>query len=213
MARVFIETPDVRTFRLVPVDGSRLPFEHLPGQYLNVSLPVDGKKVGRSYTIASPPTRAGYCEITVKREGPGSSSRYLHDNVREGSLLDVSAPSGRFTFTGVEAEGIVLIAGGVGITPLMAKIRYLTDLGWPGAIDLIFCARTEQDIIFREELEYLRLTVPQPPAHRDPEPRGLAGLDGRAGPDLAELLRRVVPSIEARRVHLCGPDEMMERSR
>ena len=62
------------------------------------------------------------------------SSRHLHDAVRVGDLLDVLAPAGRFTFTGAEADSIVLIAGGVGITPLMAKIRYLTDLGWPGNI-------------------------------------------------------------------------------
>ena len=128
VARVFDETPEVRTFRLVPTAGTRLPFDFLPGQYLNLSLMVDGKKVNRSYTIASSPTRVGYCEMTVKREERGVASRHLHDAVREGSLLDVSAPAGRFTFTGTEAESIVLIAGGVGITPLMAKIRYLTDL-------------------------------------------------------------------------------------
>ena len=132
---------------------------------------VDGKKVNRSYTIASSPTRVGYCELTVKREERGVSSRHLHDAVREGSLLDVSAPAGRFTFTGAEAESIVMIAGGVGITPLMAKIRYLTDLGWPGEIHLVFAVKTEDDIIFRDELDYLRRRFPEPARHRDPHPR------------------------------------------
>lgn len=204
------ETPDVRTFRLVAFDGSDFPFEHRPGQYLNVLLPVEGARVGRSYTIASPPTRGGSCEITVKREEHGIGSRYLHDEVREGAVLDVSAPAGRFTFTGAEADSLVLIAGGVGITPLMAKIRYLTDIGWPGAIDLIYSVRTERDIIFREELESLRQRFPNLSItitlSRDDSP-AWTGERGRISP---ELIRRAVPSIATRLVHLCGPDEMME---
>src|SRR5262249_15724617 len=148
-------TPDVRTFRLASTDGSRLPFDFLPGQFLNLSFVIDGKKVNRSYTIASPPPRVASCELTVKREPRGTSSRHLHENVREGTLIDVFAPAGRFTFTGVEAGSVVMIAGGVGITPLMAKIRYLTDIGWTGDIYLVFSVRTGRDIIFREELDYL----------------------------------------------------------
>jgi glycine betaine catabolism B len=210
VARVFDETPGVRTFRLVPPAATRLPFDFLPGQYLNLSLMVDGNKVNRSYTIASPPTRVGYCELTVKREERGVASRHLHDAVHEGSLIDVSAPAGRFTFTGTEAESIVMIGGGVGITPLMAKIRYLTDLGWPGEIHLVFAVKTESDIIFRDELEYLRRRFPNlrvtVTLTRD-DGTSWPGERGRISP---ELLNRVVPRISARRVHICGPGEMME---
>ncbi len=209
VARIFHETPDVRTFRLVPPASNRLPFDFLPGQYLNLSLMVDGKKVRRSYTIASSPTRVGYCELTVKREEHGVSSRHLHDAVREGSLLDVSAPAGRFTFTGTEAESIVMIAGGVGITPLMAKIRYLTDLGWPGEIHLVFAVKTDRDIIFRDELGYLQRRFPNlrvtVTTTRD-DGTNWTGERGRISP---ELLNRVVPRLSAQRVHICGPVEMM----
>src|SRR3569623_3320307 len=53
VAAIFDETPDVRTFRLMRPDGQPLPFEHAPGQYLNVALMVDGKRVNRSYSHAS----------------------------------------------------------------------------------------------------------------------------------------------------------------
>ena len=209
VARIFDETPDVRTFRLVSPDSDRLPFDFLPGQYLNLSLMVDGKKVNRSYTIASPPSRVGYCELTVKREDRGMSSRHLHDAVREGSLLDVSAPAGRFTFTGAEAESIVLIAGGVGITPLMSKIRHLTDCGWPGQIHLVFAVKTERDVIFRDELDYLRRRFPNlrvtVTTTRD-DGTNWTGERGRISP---ELLSRVVPRLSAQRVHICGPVDMM----
>lgn len=208
VARVFQETPEVRTFRLASAVDARLPFDFLPGQYLNLSLVVDGKKVNRSYTIASPPTRVGHCELTVKREERGTSSRHLHDSVREGSLLDVSAPAGRFTFTGAEAESIVMIAGGVGITPLMAKIRYLTDLGWPGDIYLVFSVKTERDIIFRDELAYLQGRFPNLHVTVTLTRADGEGWPGDRGRISADLLTRAVPRIATRRVHICGPTEM-----
>ena len=210
VARIFDETPGVRTFRLVSLAGTWLPFDFLPGQYLNLALMVDGKKVNRSYTIASPPTRVGYCELTVKREDHGVSSRHLHDAVREGSLLDVSAPGGRFTFTGAEAQSIVMIGGGVGITPLMAKIRYLTDLGWPGEIHLVFAVKTEADIIFRGELDYLRRRFPNLHLTVTMTRDDGTSWTGERGRISCELLNRVVPRISEQLVHICGPGEMTD---
>jgi ferredoxin-NADP reductase/DMSO/TMAO reductase YedYZ heme-binding membrane subunit len=213
VVKVFDETPGVRTFRLAATDGPRLPFDFLPGQFLNVSFVIDGKKVNRSYTIASPPTRVGSCELSVKREPLGASSRHLHDTVREGTLIDIFAPAGRFTFTGAEADSVVLIAGGVGITPLMAKIRYLTDIGWTGDIYLVFSVKTERDIIFRDELEYLRSRFPN--LHVTITLSRAEESNGRweRGRISSELLNRVVPRIATRRVHICGPAEMTELTR
>ena len=104
VARVFDETPDVRTFRLVPENGGELPFAHEAGQYLNLALTIDGKRIKRSYTIASSPTRSHYCEVTVKRSASGHASHHLHDQVRAGSRLAVSAPAGRFVFSGAGRE-------------------------------------------------------------------------------------------------------------
>ena len=210
VAKVFVETPDVRTFRLVMPSDERLPFVHLPGQYLNLTVEIDGRKVRRSYTIASSPSRDRYCELTVKREEKGLVSRYLHESLREGSMLAVSAPAGKFTFTGIEAERIVLIAGGVGITPLMAVIRHLTDLGWPGAMHLIYSVKTERDLIFRSELDELqkrfanlKVTVTLTREH----PTAWGGERGRIS---SSLLARVEPELARSLIHLCGPTEMTE---
>ena len=216
VARVFAETAGVKTFRLVPMEDGPLPFDYLPGQFLNVILPADGgrrEKTKRSYTIASSPTQAAYCEITVKREPEGVVSRYLHDSVAEGSEIRISAPYGRFTFTGEEAKSIVLIGGCVGVTPLMSVIRYLTDRAWPGEIVLFFCFRTPADFIFREELERLarrhaNLRVVATASQPDGTSWG-----GRSGRLSAELVREVVPDIATRLVHLCGPKAMMESTR
>ena len=211
--KIFDETPEVRTFRLASAQGPRLPFDFLPGQFLNLSFVIDGKKVNRSYTIASPPTRVGSCELTVKREERGTSSRHLHDVVREGTLIDISAPAGRFTFTGAEADSLVMIAAGVGITPLMSKIRYLTDIGWTGDIYLVFSVKTERDIIFRDEIALLRSRFPN--LHVTVTLTREAGTIGtwERGRISPELLKRAVPQIAARRVHICAPTEMTELTR
>jgi ferredoxin-NADP reductase len=213
VVNVFQETPDVRTFRLVSTTGPHLPFDFLPGQFLNLSFMIDGKKVNRSYTIASSPTRIGSCELTVKREAMGTASRHLHDSVDAGTLINVYAPAGRFTFTGAEADCLVMVAGGVGITPLMAKIRYLTDIGWTGHIYLVFSVKTERDIIFREELDYLQSRFPN--LHVTVTLTRAEGSSGgwERGRISPELLNRVVPEISTRRVHICGPTEMTELTR
>ncbi|MBP8273572.1 MAG: ferric reductase-like transmembrane domain-containing protein, partial [Acidobacteria bacterium] len=116
IARVFDETPDVKTFRLASPDGGPLPFTHVAGQYLNLALMIGGKRVNRSYTIASPPTRHAYCEISVKRAVNGYASVHLHETWRAGQRVNVSAPGGQFVFRGDEARRVLLIAGGIGIT-------------------------------------------------------------------------------------------------
>jgi glycine betaine catabolism B len=210
LAKVFVETPEVRTFRLVAPSGTTLPFQHLPGQFLTLRLNLDGRDVRRSYTIASSPTRTAYCELTIKREEQGYVSRHLHDVVREGETFHVSAPAGRFTFTGAEAEQIVMIAGGVGVTPLMATIRYLTDIAWPGKIHLVYSVKTERDIIFCSELEELQrrfnnLNVDVTVTREAP-----VEWTGKRGRLSAAMLLSIVPDIAQARVHLCGPTEMVE---
>jgi len=231
VAEVRKETPDVRTFRLVPVGpgGQELPFEHLPGQYLNLALAIDGRRVNRSYTIASPPTRRDACEITVKRTAAGWGSVHLHDRIEVGSTVMVSAPAGRFVFTGAEADRVILIGGGVGVTPLMSIIRALTDRGWPGQIHLVLASKTKADVIFAAELADLARRFPNlhvchtltrwpssPPEAGQAAGGAAAAVDdwqGERGRITRALLERVVPGLARGPVYLCGPDEMMTATR
>jgi len=207
---IYSETPNVKTFRLQALDGGVIPFSFLPGQFLTYSVELDGKIVRRSYTIASSAAQTAYVETTIKREDGGILSDYMHGKVREGDLLEVAAPSGAFTFTGREADSVVLIGGGVGITPLMAAIRYLSDIAWPGQIYLVYSAQTTEQFIFRDELEYLQrrknnLHVAATMARAS----GMSWM-GSEGQITADFLKRAVPDLAKRRVHLCGPPGMME---
>jgi ferredoxin-NADP reductase len=214
VAAIHRETPHVKTFRLVAPEGNAIPFTFVPGQFLTFSAKVDAKTIRRSYSIASPPTRTSYVEITVKREDEGEFSRYLHDRISVGDTLQASGPSGVFTFDGGNADSIVLIAGGVGITPMMCIIRYLTDATWPGEIFLVCAVRNTEEFIFREELEYLqrrwpKLHVAAAVAARS-EGTAWMGLEGQLSKD---AIIHAVPGIEKRRIHLCGPPPMMDAIR
>ena len=211
LARIFDETHDVKTFRFVNPSGGKLPFEHVSGQYLNLKLNIDGKRVNRSYTIASSPTRQHYCEISVKRAQ--LASKWIHENWREGMRIQIGAPSGKFYFAGHESERVVLIAGGVGITPMMSITRSLTDRGWKGDIYLVFSVRKKVDVIFAEELRYLKARNPN--LHvlitltNDPDVEH----DGARGQINAELLKGFIPDFKHGPVMLCGPDPMMTAMR
>ncbi|HID75649.1 MAG TPA: 2Fe-2S iron-sulfur cluster binding domain-containing protein [Planctomycetaceae bacterium] len=210
VARIFQETPDVKTFRLVACHGGPLPFSYLPDQFLTLTLPVGQKPIRRSYTISSSPTQGYYCEITVKREEHGLGSRYLHDVVNEGDMLQAQAPSGKFVFTGSEADSVVLIAGGVGITPMMSITRALTDMGWDGEIRLIVACRHPEHFIFREELEGLDRRHPNLHLHVAMS-RAQSEVPGyHRGRLSKELLARWVSDIASKRIHLCGAPPMME---
>jgi len=190
--------------------GGVLPFTYLPGQFLTVTVTPNGKPVKRSYTIASSPTQRDHAEITVKHEEGGVVSDFLHAGVQEGHLLEFAGPSGSLIFTGRECRCILLVGGGVGITPLMSVLRYLTDRAWLGDIFLIYGCKTHHDIIFREELEYLQ--------HRHPNLRVVVTVSRPEGTDwkgptgriTKELISQSVPDLASRYVHICGPVPMME---
>jgi len=201
VARIFQETHDTRTFRFRMPDGSPLPFMHVAGQYINLKLTIDGRRVNRSYTISSAPTRPDYVEVTIKRVPNGYASHFMHDVVKEGDRIAVSAPAGKFVFAGHEAERIVLLAGGVGITPAMAVVRSLTDRSWSGDIYLLFSVREKKDVIFERELAHLQ--------ERFPNLHVEIVVSSERGHVTREIIERHVPGLAGGPIMMCGPGPMM----
>ena len=204
------ETPAVRTFRLrrSPGDGP-LPFTFVPGQFLNVAFWIGGARMNRSYSISSSPNEHGYVELTVKREERGAVSRHIYDLLKVGDEIEAGGPVGKFTFNGTEADSVVLIGAGVGITPMMSIARYLSDRSWPGDIFIIYGCRAPADLIFREAIAALKL--------RNPKLHVVITMS-KPGPDwkgprgriTKEFLIQAVPDLASRRVQLCGPPTMMD---
>lgn len=212
--QIIIETPSVKTIRLGPAVGeAKLPFTFLPGQFLNVSFSVGGARMNRSYSISSSPTEREYIDLTIKREARGAVSRHIDDLLRVDDVIEAGGPVGRFTFNGTEANSIVLISGGVGITPMMSISRYLTQQLWPNEIFFIYACRSPADFIFAADLAELERQNPKlhvTVVMEHPEGTTWQGPTGRLS---RELLAQTVPDITARRIHICGPPVMMDAVR
>ncbi len=203
-------THDVKTFRFVPPEGGDVPFTYQPGQYLTLEFIEQGIPIRRPYTIASPPSRRSHVEITVKREAHGLASRWLHNEARPGARMRVEGPSGEFVFSGTEWPTIVLIGGGVGITPMMSVLRYLVDTGWPGNIYLLLSFRSPRDFIFRDEITELRRVNLKLRVAVVMSAPGTEEWDGPIGHIDGRFIAANVPEVALQRVHVCGPTPMMQ---
>ena len=211
---IITETPNVKTFRLLPSSSDRfLPFTFVPGQFLNLAFWIGGARMNRSYSISSSPTHREYVDLTVRREPRGAVSRHIVDLLKVGDQIEAGGPIGRFTFTGTEWNSVVLISAGVGVTPMMSITRYLTEQSWDGDIFFIFLCHSLADYMFANEIAALERANPK--LHvavtvSKPEGTDWKGLRGRI---TKELLSQTVPDIASRRIHLCGPPAMMESTK
>ncbi|WP_070107467.1 2Fe-2S iron-sulfur cluster-binding protein [Burkholderia plantarii] len=127
VARVVDESATIRSFHLEPLDGAgRVP--HAAGQHLPVRVtpPGQDRPLLRTYTLSSAPSDDVY-RISVKRDGLVSS--HLHDTLRAGSVIEARAPAGQFTIDAAQRRPAVLLAVGVGVTPMLAMLRHVVYEG------------------------------------------------------------------------------------
>jgi len=211
---IITETPNVKTFRLLPASGERyLPFTFVPGQFLNLAFWIGGARMNRSYSISSSPNQREHVDLTVRREPRGAVSRHIVDLLKVGDTIEAGGPVGKFTFDGTEADSIVLISGGVGITPMVSISRYLTEQSWPGDIFFIYACRTPADYILADAIAALERENPK--LHVIITMTRAEGTDwqGPRGHLTTELLAQSVPELTSRRIHLCGPIPMMDATK
>jgi|SRR5438128_8272703 len=139
VARKVPESAEITSFHLEPADGGQV-LDFKPGQYIGLRLVVDGKEIRRNYSLSAAPNGRGY-RISVKREPGGVASSFLHDRVPEGATLELFPPAGEFTLVD-SGRPLVLISGGVGITPTLAMAEAAINTGRP--ITFIHYARSAQ---------------------------------------------------------------------
>ncbi|GAA2659796.1 MULTISPECIES: 2Fe-2S iron-sulfur cluster-binding protein [Actinosynnema] len=191
-------TPDTKLIRLEPLGGGELPFAFAAGQYLTLELPVAVDPISRSYSICSDPASRDFVEIAVKREPRGLGSVHLNDEVVVGQALRATGPLGDFTCDVTEDPGpLLLVAGGIGITPLLSVLRAAATAGHTGRITLLAAHRGQ--LPFAAELPALRDRLPGLEVVLFPSGGGKR-ID-------ADALRPHAAGVG--RVHLCGPAPMM----
>jgi len=150
------ESNEITSFYLEPIDRQPI-LDFQPGQYISLRLDVNGQEVRRSYSLSAAPNGLSY-RISVKREPGGLVSNHLHDQVHEGSIVELFPPSGAFTLSKGERP-LILISGGVGITPTLAMLEAALETERP--IRFIHCARSHDVHAFRRPIDALAEKHPQ----------------------------------------------------
>ena len=221
--RIVPEAQDICSFYFVPHDGKALPsFD--PGQYLTFRLDVPGqdKQVIRCYSLSDTPLERDHYRVSIKRldpppkapdAPPGVSSNHFHLNLNEGDILDCKAPGGNFYLDMAEHGPIVLIGGGIGITPMLSMLSSVAMSGSKRETWLFYGVRDKREVV---QGEYMRALAEE---HENIHVR-LCFSDPREGEDIAgedfdhaervsvELMHRVLPSTNYD-YYICGPGPMM----
>ncbi len=149
IARKVAESAEITSFYLEPEDGASV-VAHQPGQYIGLRLWVNGEEIRRNYSLSAASNGRDY-RISVKREPDGVASNALH-SMAEGERLELFAPAGDFTLQPGD-KPLVLISGGVGITPTLAMLEVAIATERP--IHFIHCARNSDVHAFRAAIDDL----------------------------------------------------------
>ncbi len=215
------EAKDCVTIDLIPEDGRRLPF-HLPGQHITVRLPVPGQSlpVVRCYSLSDSPSAERF-RITVRALGPprenpngpsGVASTYLNQHMSIGDRIDAKAPAGAFYLDLNDRRPVVLLAGGVGITPIMSMINTMVLHKIKREVLLLYGVQNSEHHAFKNQLARISANCPQiniVTCYSEPLPTDKEGADFNvSGRVSIDLIRKLVPSNQVP-FYMCGPTSFM----
>lgn len=197
----FEETSEVKTFRFLP----QKKFAFKPGQFINFYFKdEEGKLIWRAFSISSSPNRR-YVEITVKMGGHVGD---LLGKLPDGDIVEVRGPfGGMLDF--LASKDVVLIAGGIGVSPFMSNIRYATEENLGIKIMLFYSCKTKGKVAFAKELSKLAkknsnlrviCTLTEP---------GAKYWKGEIGRINAEMISKYIKAHKDKMYFLCGPPEMV----
>jgi len=204
ISRIHWETPSVKSF-LLDLGGREFSFH--PGQWVDFYLDPEGERGVAGYTITSSPTTRGAIELTVRAGGENPVTSFLHEQAEVGETVYVDGGQGDFYYSEEMGGPLVLLAGGIGITPLVSILRYAHDGGVDTSATLVYSVKTPSEIVFRRELEEINatsenircvFTVTQP---------GQEPWDGPTGRIAANLLREIPVDLDSL-FYICGPPPM-----
>ncbi|OQR87865.1 Nitric oxide dioxygenase (Pi-NOD1) [Thraustotheca clavata] len=158
VSKIVEESPEIKSFHLKPADDKPL-VAFKPGQYVGVRLETTHFTTQRNYSLSMAPDANEY-RISVKREGPAASgcpvgqvSNYLHGEVKEGDTLKVSVPCGDFQLKVDDTKPVVLISGGIGITPMASMAHHLLSKNVPNRIIMVNAVRNKNVEALKEEFK------------------------------------------------------------
>lgn len=201
VVRIVDETADSKTFVLQPNALWQRRHGARAGQFVQLRLEINGRRVERIYSLSSRPG-ARLIAITVKRQTGGLVSPHLHDHVQVGDVLTISQADGEFVLPALLPAKLLLLSAGSGITPVMAMLRDLQARHYQGDVVFLHVCRNPAELIFAKAL--------QAAADSFPELSLLVHFDDSAGRFTPEALQLAVPDVGERATWMCGPSGFMD---
>lgn len=212
------ESDVITSFYLKPEDGGKVS-SFIPGQYVTVQINIEGETYthNRQYSLSDAPGKE-YYRISVKKEKgvdtpDGKVSNYLHEHVKEGDMLPVSAPAGDFVLNMDSTLPVVLISGGVGITPMMSMLNTLIEQDSKRNVCFVHAAINSNTHAMKEHVEAVdneyeqvkAYTCYSAPTEKDLEMKNF----DKEGFVEREWLQTIIPTTEAE-FYFCGPIPFMK---
>lgn len=221
--RKVMEGGDICSFYLKPHDGKgQPPFE--PGQYLTFQLKIPGeeKAIIRCYSLSDSPLQRDYYRVSIKRVPPprdkpeippGRSSNFFHDKLNEGDIVDVKAPSGKFFMDQTKHTPVVLIGGGIGLTPVLSMLNTIVLSGSKREVHFFYGVRNGMEHVMKEHLARIdreNENVTMHICYSNPTDEEQQGRDyDHAERVSVDLFKKALPSNNYD-FYICGPPPMME---
>jgi len=187
-----------------------------PGQHVNVSAEVHGRRVTRSYSPTRVSRSGRRLSITVKQVDGGKLSHHLCHNAQVGDALEIGPAFGDMGLpSNLASPGhpLLFLAAGSGITPLISLTRALDQAGFPQALTLVYWASTRAELCFVAELRALAARQPRFQVHfvLTPEAQRLTGEPAER--PQAQFPNTLAPNLAPCRVHACGPAGFVDTAR
>ena len=192
-------------------------FRYTHGQHISLQININGENYRREYSLCSSPYYENDFVIASKKIGNGTVSNYLYNELREGDVLEVYPPAGKFftELNPLNEKNYFLIGGGSGITPLFSILKSILHTEHNSKVILYYGSRDEEGIIFRDELLKLQKQYPDrfilyfTLIETDENWKGLKGLINKN--DLIKIINENSPDNKTgSEFFICGPAEMME---
>jgi ferredoxin-NADP reductase/ferredoxin len=149
---------DTKLFRFVSANHDRPLAPFRAGQYIGVSVNINGVRTSRPYSLVSSPNQLAYYELGIRKKEGGFVSPFLYHNAHVGDIFEVSEPLGNLYYNALfHGNNLVFIAGGCGITPFLSILRDITERAVPVDVMLLYGCVTEKDILFNNEMQDIQL--------------------------------------------------------
>lgn len=145
---------DTKLYRFISANPNKLLAPFRAGQYIGLTVEINGVRTSRAFSLVSSPNQLAYYELGIKRKEGGFVSPHILDNIKIGDILEATEPMGNLYYNRIfHGKDLVFIAGGSGITPFISMLRNISERMLPLNVWLIFGCLSEKDILFREELQ------------------------------------------------------------